>query len=108
VSASSAIDVPFKRRPPFRSQGADDDGHPSRSHQEKATRTPAHLSRKVIRLDVPEKDREDCVQMNVRISEVYRHQPAKRYVVRYERPQYVDPKDPSRDVKVAPLPPLQG
>jgi len=65
----------------------------------------AHLSRKVIRLDVPKKDREGCVQMNVRISEVYRHQPAKLYVVRYERPQYVDPKDPSRGVKIAPLPP---
>ena len=80
---------------------------PTKTEKKKPVRQglAAHLSREVIRLDVPEKDREGHVQMNVRISEFYRHQPAKLYVVRYERPQYVDPKDPSRGVKIAPLPP---
>jgi len=51
-----------------------------RPHQEKAVRTPAHLPRKIIRLDAPERDREGRIQTNVRVSEFYQHQPAKRYV----------------------------
>jgi len=66
---------------------------------------PAYLRRKVIRLDVPDTDREGRVQMNVKITEVFGIKPPELYVIRYERPQYVDPKDPSRGVKIAPLPP---